>query len=110
MQIAPEITFEGSDSSDAARAQILSEIERLEIHNHHITGCRVKVIAPSHKHRHGTGFQVNIWLTIPPHENIFVNQSASSDARHEHAQSSDKRHFRGCSASGRRLSGVRLKP
>jgi hypothetical protein len=30
MQIAPEITFDGSDSSDAARAQILSEIERLE--------------------------------------------------------------------------------
>src|SRR6202040_4397540 len=86
MQIAPEITFEGSESSDAARAQILSEIERLETHNHRMTGCRVKVIAPSHKHRHGTGFQVNIWLTIPPHENIIVDQSASSDARNEHAQ------------------------
>jgi ribosome-associated translation inhibitor RaiA len=80
MQIAPEITFEGSESSDAARAQILSEIERLETHNQRITGCRVKVIAPSHKHRHGTGFQVHIWLTIPPHENIVA------DARHEHAE------------------------
>ena len=86
MQIAPEITFEGSDSSDAARLQILGEIERLEIHSHRITGCRVKVIAPSHKSRHGTGFQVHIWLTIPPHENIVANQSGSSDARHEHAQ------------------------
>jgi ribosome-associated translation inhibitor RaiA len=86
MQIAPEITFEGTESSDAARAQILSEMERLETHNHRITGCRVKVIAPSHKHRHGTGFQVHIWLTIPPHENIIVDQSASSDARNEHAQ------------------------
>jgi ribosome-associated translation inhibitor RaiA len=86
MQIAPEITFEGSESSDAARAQILSEIERLETHNRRITGCRVKVIAPSHKHRHGTGFQVHIWLTIPPHENIVVEQSGSSDARREHAQ------------------------
>ncbi|HTB03382.1 MAG TPA: HPF/RaiA family ribosome-associated protein [Bradyrhizobium sp.] len=85
MQIAPEITFEGSDSSDAARAQILSEIEKLETHNHRITGCRVKVIAPSHKHRHGTGFQVNIWLTVPPHENIVVSNSESDDARHEHA-------------------------
>lgn len=86
MQIAPEITFEGSDSSDAARAQIMREIERLETHNHRITGCRVKVIAPSHKHRHGTGFQVHIWLTVPPHENIVVDKSASNDARHEHAQ------------------------
>lgn len=33
MQIAPEITFEGSESSDAARAQILGEIEKLEAHN-----------------------------------------------------------------------------
>jgi ribosome-associated translation inhibitor RaiA len=86
MQIAPEITFEGSESSDAVRAQILSEIERLDAHNHRITGCRVNVIAPSNKHRHGTGFQVHIWLTIPPHENIVANQSGSSDARHEHAQ------------------------
>jgi ribosome-associated translation inhibitor RaiA len=86
MQIAPEITFEGSESSDAARATILSEIDRLETHNHRITGCRVKVIAPSHKHRHGTGFQVHIWLTIPPHENIVVDQLASNDARHEYAQ------------------------
>jgi len=86
MQIAPEITFEGSESSDAARTQILSEIGRLETHNHRITGCRVKVIAPSHKHRHGTGFQVHIWLTLPPHENIIVNQSESSEARREHAQ------------------------
>ncbi|MDB5636832.1 MAG: cold-shock DNA-binding domain protein [Bradyrhizobium sp.] len=80
MQIAPEITFEGSETSDAARAQILSEIERLETHNHRIIGCRVKLIAPSHKHRNGTGFQVHIWLTIPPHENIVV------DARREYAQ------------------------
>ena len=93
MQIAPEITFEGSESSDSARAQILSEIERLETPNQRITGCRVKVIAPSHKHRHGTGFQVNIWLTIPPHENIVVNQSASSEARHEHAQVAIKNAF-----------------
>ena len=64
MQIAPEINFEGSESSNAARAQILSEIERLETHNHRITRCRVKVIAPSHKHRHGTGFQVHIWLSF----------------------------------------------
>ena len=86
MQIAPEITFEGSDSSDAARAQILGEIERLESHSQRITGCRVKVIAPSHKHRHGVGFQVNIWLTLPPHGNIVVNQSGSNEARNEHAR------------------------
>jgi ribosome-associated translation inhibitor RaiA len=86
MQIDPEITFEGSEPSPAAREVILKEIERLETHNQRITGCRVTVIAPSHKHRHGTGFQVHIWLTIPPHENIVVNHTATDEARHEHAQ------------------------
>jgi hypothetical protein len=93
MQIVPEITFQGSAPSAAARTAILKEIERLESHNQRITGCRVKVIAPSHKHRHGTGFQVRIWLTIPPHEEIVVNNSASDDARHEHAEVSIKDAF-----------------
>ena len=59
MQIAPEITFEGSEPTPAAREAILKEIERLETHNQRITGCRVSVIALSHKHRHGTGFQIS---------------------------------------------------
>ncbi len=84
MKIDPQITFDGSESSDAARAQILNEVERLEIHNKRITACRVTVIAKSHKHRHGTGFQVHIWLTIPPHRDVVVNH-APDDARHEHA-------------------------
>jgi hypothetical protein len=95
MQIAPEITFEGSEPSPAAREVILKEIARLETHNQRITGCRVTVIAPSHKHRHGVGFQVNIWLTIPPHENIVVTHTATNDPRHEHAQVAIKDAFAG---------------
>jgi Sigma 54 modulation protein / S30EA ribosomal protein len=86
MKIAPQITFEGSESSDAARAQILNEVDRLETHNQRITGCRVSLIAPSHKHRHGTGFEVHIWLTIPPHRDIVVNHTPSDGTRHEHAE------------------------
>jgi hypothetical protein len=98
MQIPPQITFEGSEPSDAARTVISREIERLETHNDRITGCRVTVIAPSHKHRHGTGFQVHIWLTIPPHGDIVVNHAPSGDARHEHADVAIKDAF----ASARR--------
>jgi Sigma 54 modulation protein / S30EA ribosomal protein len=86
MQIAPEITFEGSESSPAALELISKEIEQLETHNQHITGCRVSIIAPSPKHRHGTGFQIHIWLTLPPHENIIVDRSPVDDDRHEHAE------------------------
>ena len=108
MQITPQITFEGSESSDAARDVITREIARLETHNKRITGCRVTVIAPSHKHRHGTGFQVHIWLTIPSYENIVVNNSASDDARHEHAEVAIKDAF---AAARRQVDvpcGVRL--
>jgi hypothetical protein len=37
-------------------------------------------------HRHGTGFEVHIWLTIPPPENVVVNDSASGDTLYEHAK------------------------
>jgi ribosome-associated translation inhibitor RaiA len=100
MKIAPEITFGGSEPSPAAREVILRKIGRLETRNQRTTGCRVTVIATSYKHRHGVGFQVNIWLTIPPHENIVVTDTATDDPRHEHAQVAIK-------DASRRL-GVRL--
>ena len=60
MQVPLQVTFEGSEPSEAVRALIDREVDRLEKHNHRIIGCRVAVIAPSDKHRHGTGFQVHI--------------------------------------------------
>ena len=98
MQVPLEVTFEGAEPSKAVRAVIDHEVDRLEKHNHRIIGCRVAVIAPSHKHRHGTGFQVHIWLTIPPHENILINHTPSEDARHEHVEAAIKDAF----ASARR--------
>jgi ribosome-associated translation inhibitor RaiA len=92
MQMTPQITFEGSDSSDAARSQIIGEIERLEVHNKRITGCRVKVIAP-HNHRHGIGFEVHIWLTLPPHRNIIADRAPANDRRHDHAEAAIKDAF-----------------
>jgi ribosome-associated translation inhibitor RaiA len=103
MQIPPQITFEGSEPSDAAQAVISKEIERLETHNYRITGCRITVIAPSHKHRHGTGFEVHISITIPPHGNIMVNHAPSNDTRHEHAEVAIKDAF---AMARRQLDGL----
>jgi ribosome-associated translation inhibitor RaiA len=86
MQTPPQITFEGSEPSAAVQSVISKEIERLETHNDRITGCRVTVIAPSHKHRHGAGFEVHISLTIPSHGAIVVSHAPSDEARHEHAE------------------------
>jgi hypothetical protein len=97
MQLTPQISFDGSHPSDAANAQIVREIERLESHNKHITSCRVKVIAP-HKHRHGTGFEVHIWITVPPHRNIVVDRAPINDRRYEQADAAIRDAF----ASARR--------
>ncbi|RTL53995.1 MAG: RNA polymerase subunit sigma-54 [Bradyrhizobiaceae bacterium] len=93
MQMDPQITFEGIEALDTARALILKEIHRLESHNKHITGCRVSVIAPSDKHHHGAGFEIHIRVTIPPHREIVVNHAPPGDRRHEHAESAIKDAF-----------------
>ena len=66
MQIPLQISCENVELSEAIRTTIEREVERLEQHQHHITGCRVGVIAPSEKHRHGSVYRINIWVTIPP--------------------------------------------
>ena len=84
MQIPLQVTFEGSDPSEPVRAAFEREVERLDKHNRHIIGCHVAVIAPSHKHRHGSGFNVHISLTVPPHESVIVNHDPSDDKRCAH--------------------------
>jgi ribosome-associated translation inhibitor RaiA len=93
MQIPLQINSEDADLSQAARAAIEHEVERLEKYEHHITGCRVAVVAPSAKHHHGAVYRINIWVTIPPHENIVVSHQPSDDRGHEDASGAIKDAF-----------------
>jgi ribosome-associated translation inhibitor RaiA len=93
MQIPLQINSEHADLSQAARAAIEQEVERLEKWEHHITGCRVAVVAPSAKHRHGGVFRINIWVTIPPHQDIVVSHQPNDDRGHEHVLVSIKDAF-----------------
>ena len=83
MQIPLQVSCEHTDLSEAVRVAIEHEVQRLEKCEHHITGCRVAVVAPSAKHRHGAVYRINIWVTIPPHENIVVSHQPSDDRGHE---------------------------
>ena len=98
MQVPLQVTFEGTEPSDAARLQIEQEVERLETHNDRIVSCRITVIAPGHNHRHGTGFEIHINIAIPPNKDIVVSHSAGDDTRHESAAAAIKDAF----ASARR--------
>jgi ribosome-associated translation inhibitor RaiA len=86
MQIPLQVMFENAEPSVAVRAAIGHEVERLEKYQHHITGCRVAVVAPSRKHRHGAVYRINIWVTIPPHGNIVVSHQPSGDRGHVHVE------------------------
>jgi cold shock CspA family protein len=46
----------------------------------------VAVVAPSTKHRHGSAYRINIWVTMPPHENIVVSHQPSDDRSHMHVE------------------------
>ncbi len=84
MQIPLQISCEHADLSEVVRAAIEQEVERLEERRHHITGCRVAIVPPSTKHSHGAVYRINIWVTIPPHENIVVSHQPNDDRGHEH--------------------------
>ncbi len=93
MQIPLQISFENAEPSEAARAAIGYEVERLEKYQHHIIGCRVAVVAPSTKHRHGAVYRINIWVTIPLHENIVVSHQPSDDRGHVQVEVAIKHAF-----------------
>jgi cold shock CspA family protein/ribosome-associated translation inhibitor RaiA len=109
MQIPLQISFENAEPSEAVRAAIGHEVERLGKYQHHITGCRVAVVAPSAKHRHGAVYRINIWVTIPPHENIVVSHQPSDDQSHVHVEVAIKDAFaaarRQIEVLGQRASG-----
>jgi cold shock CspA family protein/ribosome-associated translation inhibitor RaiA len=86
MQIPLQISFENAEPSEALRAAFRHEVDRLEKYQHHIIGCRVAVVSPSTKHRHGSVYRINIWVTIPPHENIVVSHQPSDNPSHVHVE------------------------
>lgn len=109
MKIEPQITFDGFEDSGAkntARTLILRETERLEARSPRVTGCRISVTAPSNRHHQGGNFQVHIWLTVPPHENIVVNHEAADDPRYERVNTAIKEAF----ATARRQLDDLVKP
>jgi len=93
MPIPLQITFQGCEPSDTVRASIEREFARLQTHDHHLASGRVTVIGPSDHHKHGTGFEIHILLSLPPHQNIVISHAPSDSRRHEHAEAAVKDAF-----------------
>ncbi len=83
MEVPVEITFEGMDTSDAVRARVEKEVDKLEQFQGRLTSCRVAVIAPRHHQNKGGLFEVHIYATLPGHADIVVDRNPPKDHAHE---------------------------
>jgi ribosomal subunit interface protein len=83
MEIAPHIIFEGIAPSDAIRARIEQEIEKLERFFGRITACRVIIAKPQRRHHHGDLYAISVHLTLPDGKDVHADRNPPDDHAHE---------------------------
>ena len=83
MQVPHEVTFEGMDPSDAVRARVQKEVERLERFHDRITSCRVAIRAPGHHKRSGGLYEVRIYMALPGGGEVAVQRNPVKNHAHE---------------------------
>jgi ribosome-associated translation inhibitor RaiA len=79
-----KIEFEGRlTSSEALRARIEREAEKLEKYTDRINACRVAVIGRSGHRRKGDLYQVRIQIVAAGRGDIIVDRNPDADHTHE---------------------------
>jgi ribosomal subunit interface protein len=84
MQTPLEIAFQNSEPSEAVRSEIERQAKRLEKFFDRITSCRVTVIVPQTRHRHGDLFKIDIRIALPEHKDVIVSRTHGDAQEHEH--------------------------
>lgn len=82
MQIEPQISFKGLDSSPLIEDAIRQRIDRLERFHDRITSCRVTVELPHRHGRKGKIFHVHVDITVPGAE-IVSGREPEENHAHE---------------------------
>jgi cold shock CspA family protein/ribosome-associated translation inhibitor RaiA len=85
MQVPTEIVFQNCEPSDALRAEIDKQVQRLEKFSGRITSCRVVVRMPETRHRHGDAFKIELRIVLPQRKDVVVNQTHADEPEDEHA-------------------------
>jgi cold shock CspA family protein/ribosome-associated translation inhibitor RaiA len=83
METEPQIVFEGMDPSDAVRARVEREIEKLTQFHDRITSCRVVLTAPDRHKTKGGLFRTKIVLVLPGGGEVVVDHNHPKDHSHE---------------------------
>ncbi|MGO9673269.1 MAG: cold shock domain-containing protein [Methylocella sp.] len=84
MQTPLEIAFQNSEPSEAVRQEIAKQAKRLEKFSDRITSCRVTVVVPHTRHRHGDLFKIDIRIAMPNHKDVIVTKTHGDAQEHEH--------------------------
>ncbi|ACB94197.1 cold-shock DNA-binding domain protein [Beijerinckia indica subsp. indica ATCC 9039] len=81
MEVQAQIDFQGFHPTEQQRALIEQKIAGLEEFYDRITACRVVMKAPSHHHRTGGQYEVNIHLVLPEGREVVVERTPPEDER-----------------------------
>jgi ribosome-associated translation inhibitor RaiA len=85
MQQPLEIVFEDFEPSDAIRAKLREEMDKLEQFNNRITSARVAIAKPHQHHQKGNSYQVRIHITVPGAKDVVVNHDPGDHNNHDDA-------------------------
>ena len=84
MQTPVDIAFRHCEPSEEIRSEIAAQVQRLEKFSPRITSCRVVVTGPQSGHRRG-GFEVELRIAMPEHNEVVVDKSHADAPEREHA-------------------------
>ena len=84
MQTPVDIAFRHCEPSEEIRSEIAAQVQRLEKFSPRITSCRVVVTGPQTGHRRG-GFEVELRIAMPQHNEVVVDKSHADAPEREHA-------------------------
>ncbi len=82
METPVQIDLQGMKSNERVRSVIAAHIAALEERFGRVTACRVRLKAPSERHRAGGLFEVNIHLALPNGREVSVGRTPKADERH----------------------------
>jgi ribosome-associated translation inhibitor RaiA len=107
MSIATQVTFEHLEQSDAAEAQVVTQLAKLSKDFDSITSARVVVARPQHRRHKGDAYQVRIHLAMASAPDIVVTHTPESTGKSDQIQIAIDQAFKAALRQLRELSQVR---
>jgi cold shock CspA family protein/ribosome-associated translation inhibitor RaiA len=82
METPVQFDLQGMKADEWVRSAVATQIAALEERFGRLTGCRVRLKAPSARHRAGGLFEVNIHLALPDGRKVNVGRTPKADERY----------------------------